>query len=55
MLPDSLTRRAEVTRVLFNVGGIAFEDYRFAYPDWPELKKKMPMGQVPVLEVRMAW
>ena len=45
-----------MTRILFNVGGIAFEDFRFTNAEWPELKKTMPMGQVPLLEVSgRAW
>lgn len=53
--PQYAFRRAEVTRVLFNLGGVAFEDFKFDQAEWPELKKKMPTGQVPVLEVRIAW
>jgi prostaglandin-H2 D-isomerase / glutathione transferase len=43
--------RAEPARLAMHIGGIAFEDYRFAYPQFPEVRKTTPFGQVPVLEV----
>ncbi|KAJ9512917.1 hypothetical protein QJQ45_029067 [Haematococcus lacustris] len=43
--------KAEVTRVLLNVGKIPFEDYTISREQWAELKPTMPYGQVPVLEV----
>lgn len=46
-----LPGRAEVIRLILTYGKIPFEDYRFAHQEWPELKPKMPYGQVPVLEV----
>lgn len=42
---------AEAIRFLLAYGGIEYEDVRVARDDWPELKKTMPMGQLPVLEV----
>lgn len=43
--------RAEPIRLAFAVGGIAFEDHRFAYPEFAEVRKNTPFGQVPVLEI----
>lgn len=41
--------RAEPARLALHIGGIAFEDHRFAYADFPEIRKTAPLGQVPVL------
>jgi len=43
--------RAEIVRVVLAQGQIDYEDFRFERADWPSLKKTMPFGQVPVLEV----
>lgn len=43
--------RAELSRILFNYGGIAFEDDRVARPDFAAMKPTLPFGQVPLLEV----
>lgn len=43
--------RAELTRLLFHYGGIAFEDYRVDFSKFAELKATLPLGQVPLLEV----
>ncbi|WNC68483.1 glutathione S-transferase family protein [Thalassotalea nanhaiensis] len=43
--------RAEPIRLAFHLGGIAFEDYRFPYTDFPQEAAKTPLGQVPVLYV----
>ncbi|KAG6613579.1 putative glutathione S-transferase [Phytophthora cinnamomi] len=43
--------RAELTRLIFNYGGVAFTDDRIARNDFPALKPTLPLGQVPVLEV----
>ncbi|KAG2532955.1 hypothetical protein JM18_000871 [Phytophthora kernoviae] len=43
--------RAELARMLFNYGGIAFEDSRIGHADFATLKPTLPFGQVPVLEV----
>jgi hypothetical protein len=32
---------------------VPFEDVRFAREQWPEMKKSMPFGQVPLLEARV--
>ncbi|MFC3033391.1 glutathione S-transferase family protein [Pseudoalteromonas fenneropenaei] len=41
--------RAEPIRLALFIGGIAFEDERFGYAEFPEVKKRMPLAQVPVL------
>jgi len=41
----------ELSRLILNYGGIAFEDKRFSREEWPALKATMPFGQVPVLFV----
>ncbi|XP_018334284.1 glutathione S-transferase [Agrilus planipennis] len=41
----------EPIRFLLSYGKFEFEDYRFDRENWPQIKPKMPFGQVPVLEV----
>jgi glutathione S-transferase len=43
--------RAEPARLAMAVGNIAFEDHRFAFPEFAEVRKATPFGQVPVLHV----
>ncbi|XP_019635268.1 PREDICTED: LOW QUALITY PROTEIN: S-crystallin SL11-like [Branchiostoma belcheri] len=43
--------RAEPTRLMLAAAGLPYEDIRMEPEQWPEYKKKMPMGQAPVLEV----
>ncbi|MBR0565061.1 glutathione S-transferase family protein [Azoarcus sp. L1K30] len=43
--------RAEPARLALHIGGIAFEDYRFAPSDFPEVRKTTPLNQVPTLHV----
>lgn len=43
--------RAEPIRLALHIGGIAFEDHRFAYPEFAEIRKTTPFGQVPTLLV----
>ena len=43
--------RAEPVRLALHIGGVAFEDYRFAHPDFVEVRKSTPFGQVPTLMV----
>lgn len=43
--------RAEPTRLALHIGGIPFEDHRFGFADFPEIRKAAPLGQVPVLTV----
>ncbi|KAK9694012.1 Glutathione S-transferase, N-terminal domain [Popillia japonica] len=43
--------RAEHIRFIFAYAGIEYEDERISREKWPELKKKMPFGLLPVLEI----
>jgi prostaglandin-H2 D-isomerase / glutathione transferase len=43
--------RGEPARLALAIGGIAFEDHRFAYPEWAEVRKTTPLNQVPTLTV----
>lgn len=43
--------RAEPVRLALAIGGIAFEDHRFTYAEFPEVRKNTPFGQVPTLTV----
>ena len=43
--------RAEPARLAFSIGGVPFEDHRFAGTEFPEIRKSTPFGQVPVLTV----
>jgi len=43
--------RGETARLLLTYNGTKFEDVKVAPEQWPALKEKTPMGQLPVLEV----
>jgi glutathione S-transferase len=43
--------RAEPARLAMHIGGIPFEDFRFSYDQFEEVRKSTPFGQVPTLEV----
>jgi glutathione S-transferase len=43
--------RAEPARLALHIGGIAFNDHRFAFPAFGEFRKTTPFGQVPTLDV----
>ena len=43
--------RAEPVRLALAIGGIAFEDHRFSFAEFAEVRKTAPFGQVPVLLV----
>jgi glutathione S-transferase len=43
--------RAEPARLAMHIGGVAFEDHRFAFPEFAEVRKTLPFNQVPVLYV----
>jgi glutathione S-transferase len=43
--------RGEPVRLALALGGLAFDDHRFAYPEFADVRKNTPFGQVPVLEV----
>ncbi|MEY4883624.1 MAG: hypothetical protein RIS34_1478 [Pseudomonadota bacterium] len=48
---DTHGGRAEPIRLALAVGGIAFEDHRFTFPEFAEVRKTVPFGQVPTLHV----
>jgi prostaglandin-H2 D-isomerase / glutathione transferase len=43
--------RAEPARLAMHIGGIPFEDHRFASKDFDEIRKTTPLDQVPTLHV----
>ncbi|CAJ0933198.1 unnamed protein product, partial [Mesorhabditis belari] len=45
--------RAEPIRILFYLGGVEYEDRRWSFAEWPEIKKEpiFTFGQAPLLEV----
>ena len=43
--------RAEPVRLALHIGGIPFEDHRFAFTQFAEVRKSTPFGQVPTLMV----
>ncbi len=43
--------RAEPVRLALHLGGVAFDDHRFPFTDFPAVRQAAPLGQVPVLEV----
>ena len=43
--------RAEPARLALRIGGIAFEDHRFAFAEFAEVRKTTPLSQVPTLHV----
>jgi glutathione S-transferase len=43
--------RGEPVRLALAIGGVAFEDHRFGFPEFGEVRKTAPFGQVPVLVV----
>jgi glutathione S-transferase len=43
--------RAEPARLALAIGGIEFEDHRFSFPEFGDIRKTTPFGQVPVLHV----
>ncbi|MCK9984182.1 MAG: prostaglandin-H2 D-isomerase / glutathione transferase [Azoarcus sp.] len=43
--------RAEPARLALHIGGIPFEDNRFAPGDFPEIRKTTPLKQVPTLHI----
>lgn len=43
--------RAEPIRLALAIGGIAFEDHRFTFAEFAEVRKGVPFGQVPVMHV----
>ena len=43
--------RAEAARLALHVGNIAFEDRRFAFSEFAEVRKSTPLNQVPTLHI----
>lgn len=43
--------RAEPVRLALHLGGVAFDDHRFTFPEFAEFRKSTPFGQVPTLHV----
>lgn len=43
--------RAEPARLALHLGGIAFEDHRFPFADFAEVRKTTPLRQVPTLHI----
>ncbi len=43
--------RAEPVRLALHIGGVPFEDHRFAFAEFAEVRKATPFGQVPTLHV----
>lgn len=43
--------RAEAIRLALHLGGVAFEDFRFPFPKFADVRKTTPFGQVPTLMV----
>jgi prostaglandin-H2 D-isomerase / glutathione transferase len=43
--------RGEPARLAMHIGGIAFEDRRIAFKDWPALRDQMPFRAIPTLQV----
>jgi glutathione S-transferase len=46
--------RGEPARLALAIGGIEFEDHRFSFPEFADVRKTTPFGQVPVLHVNGA-
>lgn len=43
--------RAEPIRLALHIGGIAFDDHRFSFPEFDAVRKTTPFGQVPIAHV----
>lgn len=43
--------RAETARLMLHLAGVEFEDKRFGFAEWPNIKASTPLGAVPVLKV----
>jgi glutathione S-transferase len=42
---------AEKIRLALKIGGLEFEDERFSFAQWPELKAKSPFGALPIMTI----
>ena len=43
--------RAELSRLIFAAAGQKYEDIRFERDEWPQYKRRSPLGHAPYLEV----
>ena len=43
--------RAEPVRLALHIGSVAFEDHRFTFAEFAEVRKSTPLGQVPTMHV----
>ena len=43
--------RAEPIRLALHLGGVPFEDFRFPFADFAEVRQTTPLSQVPTLMV----
>jgi len=43
--------RAEPIRLALHIGGIPFEDFRFAFGEFEEIRKTTPLNQVPTIHI----
>ncbi|XP_067684444.1 glutathione S-transferase 1-like [Haliotis asinina] len=43
--------RGEIPRLVLQCAGVPFEDKRIEFDEWPALKKEIPTGQLPVMEI----
>lgn len=41
--------RAEPIRLIFTQADVKFEDRRYSFDEWANVKNRMPLGQIPVL------
>jgi len=48
---DAPVSRGEECRLALHVAGVEFDDVRIKSADWPAMKRQMPYGAVPVLEL----
>ncbi|MDR3369475.1 glutathione S-transferase family protein [Rhodoferax sp.] len=48
---DTHGGRAEPIRLALHLGGVAFEDHRFGFAEFAEVRKTTPFSQVPTLQV----
>jgi glutathione S-transferase len=43
--------RAETIRLMLQASGVDWDDKRFGFQEWPEIKERTPLGAVPVLKI----
>lgn len=46
-----LPGRGEAIRILLHAAGVDFKDTRIPFSQWPEIKLKTPLGQVPTVNI----